>query len=114
MTLSNELAGIWRLSSYCQPATISTCTNVDVPANKSVLIKFSNDGTFDEYYENTKPGEYAFLGCGGGIYKKEGNNVRITAVCMSSMNGKLIPLISVSRNRLVLNPFDTGEYIFVR
>lgn len=114
VTPSNELVGTWRLSSYCKPATSSTCTPVDVPTNKRVLISFANDGSFGESYENTNVGEYAFLGCGSGDYKLEGNNVRIRALCMSSMNGRLIPLVSIEANRLVMNPFGTGNYIFVK
>ncbi len=111
---SNELVGTWRLIAYCKPVSSSTCTTIAMPAEKGVFISFDNDGTFNESYENTKPVEYAFLGCGGGAYKIEGSNVRITAICMSSMSGKLMQIVSVKNARLVLNPFGTGEYSFVR
>lgn len=111
---SNDIVGTWRLATYCKPTSSSACTTVDVPANKGVFISFDRAGRFTETYENTKPVEYAFLGCGSGSYSLEGDSVRITAVCMSSLGGKLMPLISVNANRLVLRPFDSGEYIFVR
>ncbi|AKD57693.1 lipocalin-like domain-containing protein [Spirosoma radiotolerans] len=110
----NNLIGTWRLITYCKPASSSTCMTVDVPSNKGVFITFNYAGEFNEFYENTKPVEYSFLGCFGGNYKTEGNNIRIMAACMSSMNGKLIPLLSLTGNRLVLNPYSTGEYVFIR
>lgn len=110
---ANALMGTWRLSTYCKPGT-STCTTVNVPSDKGVFVTFDYDGKFNEFYENTKPVEYSFLGCGSGGYKIEGNNVRIMALCMSSMNGKQMPVVSINATQLVLNPFGTGEYIFVR
>ena len=114
ITPSNELVGSWRLTNYCQPTSSSACTSINVPSTKHVIVAFENDGEFNEYYENTKPNEYSFLGCGSGSYSIEGSNIRIIAVCMSSTQGKLMQLVSVNRNQLVLNPFGSGEYIFVR
>lgn len=108
----NELIGTWKLTSYCKPAGSTTCTPLTVPTDKGVFIAFANDKTFNEFYQNTKPIDYSFLGCGGGSYEIEDQAVRIRAVCMSSMNGQLIKLISVSSTRLVLNPYGIGEYIF--
>ncbi|AEI50216.1 hypothetical protein [Runella slithyformis] len=108
----NELVGTWKLISYCKPAGGIDCTQITVPNDKGVFVSFSNDKTFNEFYQNTKPIDYSFLGCGGGSYEIEDKNVRIRAVCMSSMNGQLIKLMSVSSTRMVLNPYGTGEYIF--
>ncbi|MVM39404.1 hypothetical protein GO730_20520 [Spirosoma sp. HMF3257] len=114
LTPMDDLVGTWQLTSYCKPVSGSACTAVTIPSNKSVLVTFGTNGTFTESYENTKPGEYSFLGCGSGKYSIEGNNVRITALCMSSLGGKLMPVVSIEATRLVLNPFGTGEYVFVR
>lgn len=114
LTPMDGLEGTWRLTSYCKPASSSACTAVTIPATQGVYVSFGKNGVFTESYENTKPGEYSFLGCGSGKYVIEGNNVRITALCMSSLGGKLMPVVSITANRLVLNPFGTGEYIFVR
>ncbi|MCP1385615.1 lipocalin-like domain-containing protein [Runella salmonicolor] len=108
----NELVGTWKLISYCKPTGSTNCTPITVPNDKGVFVTFSNDKQFNEYFQNTKPIEYAFLGCGGGSYEIEDKNVRIRAVCMSSSNGRLIELVSLSSKRLVLNPYGTGEYIF--
>lgn len=111
---ANELVGTWRLTTYCKPISSPACTTVDVPSNKGVYISFDNDGKFNEFYENTRPVEHGFLGCGGGGYKIEGNDVRIMAICMSSMSGRLIKLVSIDDKRLILSPFETSEYTFVR
>lgn len=108
----NELVGTWKLISFCKPTGSTACTQGTVPTGKGVFIAFANDKTFNEFYQNTKPIDYSFLGCGGGSYEIEDQSVRIRAVCMSSLNGQLIKLISVSSTRLVLNPYGTGEYIF--
>ncbi|GAB3778036.1 hypothetical protein GCM10028818_26200 [Spirosoma horti] len=114
MLYSNELVGVWQLTTYCKPTSDSTCTTVNVPSDKGVFVSFDNTGKFNEFYENTKPVDYSFLGCGGGSYKIEGSKVRIIAVCMSSLNGRLVQVVSNSESRLTLNPFGTSEYIFVR
>lgn len=85
-----------------------------MPSDKGVLIALDDAGQFNEFYENTKPIDYSFLGCGGGSYQLEGGNLRIRAVCMSSLNGRLIKLVSLTDTRLVLSPFTTGDYIFIR
>ncbi|RZM06430.1 MAG: hypothetical protein EOO88_53410 [Pedobacter sp.] len=110
---ANELVGTWRLITYCKPTSDSTCTSVTVPSDKGVFISFDNTGRFNEFYENTKPVDYSFLGCGGGSYELEGGNLRIRAVCMSSLSGRLVKLVSTSGNRLTLNPFGPGDYVFV-
>jgi len=110
----NGLVGVWQLTNYCKPTSDSTCTTVNVPSDKGVFVSFDDTGKFNEFYENTKPVDYSFLGCGGGNYKMEGNDVRIMALCMSSMNGRLMKLVSITDNRLVLNSFGTSEYVFVR
>ncbi|MBD2703844.1 lipocalin family protein [Spirosoma sp. BT702] len=111
---ANKLVGTWQLINYCQPTTSAACAQVSVPTDKGVFITFTNDGTFNEYYQNTKPIEYGFLGCGSGDYTLEGDGVRIRALCMSSTQGRLMKIVSVDTKQLVLNPFDTGEYVFVK
>lgn len=112
--LPNGLMGTWQLINYCKPTGTSTCTEVTVPSDKGVFIRFDNSGKFDEFYQNTKPLEYSFLGCFGGNYTIEGDAIRIRAGCMSSSNGQLIKLVTIDNSRLVLNPFGTGEYMFVK
>ncbi|RDB06358.1 lipocalin-like domain-containing protein [Runella aurantiaca] len=108
----NELVGTWKLISYCKPTGSTNCTQITIPNDKGVFVTFTNDKQFNEYFQNTKPIEYAFLGCGGGSYEIEDKNIRIRALCMSSSNGRLIELVSLTSKRLVLNPYGTGEYIF--
>lgn len=108
------LIGKWKLVSYCSPSGVNNCSETKVPSNKGVFVSFSNSGTFDETYKNTIPVDYAFLGCGSGSYELENGDVRIRASCMSSTNGRLIKIQSVSEKKLVLIPFDKGEYIFER
>ncbi|WP_428658307.1 hypothetical protein [Runella sp.] len=110
--IDNELTGTWKLLSYCKPTGSSTCTQVTVPTDKGVFISFSTRNEFNEYYQNTKPVDYSFLGCGGGSYEMEDKHIRIRALCMSSSNGQLFQLVSVTSQRLVLNPFGSGEYVF--
>ncbi|GAB3708380.1 hypothetical protein GCM10027592_43450 [Spirosoma flavus] len=109
---ANALVGTWRLINYCQPTTGSTCAQTIIPTDKGVFVTFTNQGVFNEYYENTKPVDYAFLGCGSGDYSLEDNAVRIRAICMSSNQGRLMKIVSVNAKQLVLNPFDTGDYVF--
>ncbi len=111
---ADQLAGTWRLITYCKPATSSTCTTVTIPSGKGVFITFDRSGAFTEFYENTIPVEYGFLGCGPGRYAVEGNDVRIIAGCMSSSNGRLMPFTFLASNRIVIRPFSTGDYVFVR
>ena len=111
---ANGLVGTWRLTTYCKPASNSSCTSITVPAGKNVFVFFDNDGRFNETYENTKPVEYGFLGCGSGNYAIEGNKVRIRALCMSSSTGQLYDIVSISASQLVMNPFGVGEYVFVK
>lgn len=114
VTPANQFVGTWRLTTYCKPTSGSACTLVTIPAGKNVYIFFGNDGKFNETYENTKPVEYGFLGCGSGDYSIEGDKVRIRALCMSSSNGKLYNIVSIGTHQLVQNPFGTGEYVFIR
>ncbi|MFN8343583.1 MAG: lipocalin family protein [Spirosomataceae bacterium] len=108
----NELIGTWKLISYCKPGGTITCNQVTVPTDKGVFISFTNDKKFNEYYQNTKPADYAFLGCGGGGYELEEDHIRIRASCMSSSNGQLYKLVSLTAKRLVMNPFGSGDYVF--
>ena len=114
---ANDLVGNWRLLTYCksnmQPGTTG-CTALSVPADKSVIVSFANDGRFNETYQNTFPRDYAFLGCGGGNYEIKGKQVRIQAACMSSMSGQLFDLVSVDKTRLVINAGFLGDYVFER
>ena len=117
VTSANDLVGNWRLLSYCklniQPGTTG-CTAVTIPADKAVIVSFTIDGKFNETYQNTRPDTYAFLGCGGGSYDVRSKQVRIQAVCMSSTNGQLYDLVSVEKNRLVINAGFLGDYVFER
>ena len=110
---ADPILGTWRLISYCK-ADAPTCTPTTLPSDKSVLVTFGTDGTFTEVYRNTRPIEYSFLGCGGGSFVMESGNVRIRAVCQSSLSGQLVKITSVTANKLVLNPFGTGDYLFTR
>lgn len=110
----NRLLSTWQLISYCKPTSSSTCTLVTVPSNKGVFISFDQTGQFNESYQNTKPVEHCFLGCGGGNFTTEGDSLRIRAVCMSSLSGRLIKVVSLTNSQLILNPFGTGEYVFNR
>lgn len=112
--IASGLEGTWQLISYCKPTGTSTCTPVNVPSDKGVFVSFDQTGQFNESYQNTKPIEYGFLGCGGGNFTVEGDSLRIRAGCMSSSNGRLIKLVSLSTGQLILNPFGTGEYVFIR
>lgn len=108
------IVGKWKLTSYCKPTGTNSCANTTVPDSKRVFIEFSIKGGFNETYKGTIPVEYAFLGCGSGDYTIENGDVRIRAMCMSSTLGRLIKIKSVSDKKLVLIPFNTGEYIFER
>ena len=110
----NGLVGKWKLTSYCKPTGTNTCTNITIPDNKRVIVEFSGKGSFNETYKGTIAAEYAFLGCGSGDYAIENGDVRIRAMCMSSTMGRLIKIKSVSEKKLILIPFETGEYIFER
>ncbi len=117
---TSPLEGNWRLVSYCQPKTDSTCTPIVVPADKIVLINLNEKGEFKETYVNTIPIHYAFLGCGSGSFQMEGSYLQIRALCMSSLDGKLFKTTFLDPNRLILNPvtqdrkLQTGEYILER
>lgn len=108
------LVGKWKLISFCQPSASYSCTDEKVPSSKGVFVTFTKAKTFNETYKNTIAVEYAFLGCGGGNYELENGDVRIRASCMSSSNGRLIKIQSISEKKMVLVPFDKGEYIFER
>jgi hypothetical protein len=108
----NDLVGTWKLISYCKPGGTITCNKVTVPSDKGVFISFTNDKKFNEYYQNTKPVDYAFLGCGGGSYEIENQDIRIRASCMSSSNGQLFKFVSLTSKHLTLNPFGSGDYVF--
>ncbi|ADB41779.1 lipocalin family protein [Spirosoma linguale] len=112
--IASGLEGTWRLTNYCKPTGSSTCVPVTVPSDKGVFIRFDQTGQFDESYQNTKPIEYSFLGCGGGSFTVEGDSLRIRAVCMSSLSGRLVKVVSLTNSQLILNPFGTGEYVFNR
>ncbi|MFD0878306.1 lipocalin family protein [Massilia pinisoli] len=105
----NLIVGKWRLISYCKPTGTNSCDNTTVPDSKRVFVEFSSKGSFTETYKSTIPVEYAFLGCGGGGYEMENGDVRIRALCMSSSNGQLIKIKSLTDKQLILMPFGTGE-----
>ena len=111
---ANELVGNWRLTLYARNGTTSV-NPVSVPADKAVLVSFASDGRFSESYQNTRPADYAFLGCGGGSYEMVGKQVRIRATCMSSLAGQLFDIVSVDGKRLTLAPGSAlGFYTFER
>lgn len=107
-----NLIGTWKLAELCKPVSQSACDKITVPSDKGVFIAFSTKNEFREFYQNTKPIEYAFLGCGGGSYQTEGQDLRIRAVRMSSLDGRLVKVVSLTPGRLVMNPYGTGEYVF--
>lgn len=112
VSAENGLVGTWKLISYCKPGGTITCNLVTVPTDKGVFISFTNKKEFNEFYQNTKPVDYAFLDCGGGSYEIEDQNIRIRALCMSSSNGRLYKLVSLTDKRLVLDPYGSGDYVF--
>lgn len=112
LIVQENFIGTWRLVQYCKPTGQKTCEQVRVPADKGVFIAFSTKNEFREIYEDTKPIEYGFLGCGPGTYQVEDGKLRIRAACMSSLNGQLFDVVSVTQRRLILNPFGSGEYVF--
>ena len=111
----NELVGNWRLVGYVRDALVSSAP-VSVPLDKTVLVTFTSNGTFNETYANTRPVDYAFLGCGGGSYELSGKQIRIRAACMSSLSGQTFDLVSVDSNRLTISPGSgsSGYYNFER
>ena len=110
----NDIVGKWRLISYCQASggLISGCFQVTIPTDKAVYVEFSSKGAFNETYKNTIPADYAFLGCGMGSYEIEEGKVRIRAMCMSSLAGKLVEINTLTSKKLILQPFPKTEYIF--
>lgn len=106
------LIGTWRLVELCKPVG-PTCTQTRVPADKGVFVAFTTRNEILEWYENQdkKPVEYAFLGVGG-TYRIEGKNLRIFPFLSSSTQGRLAEVISLTPQKLVLNPYGTGEYVF--
>ncbi|MBA4848932.1 lipocalin family protein [Emticicia sp. BO119] len=111
-----DITGKWRLISYCYPSggLSSGCQPVIVPDSKGVYIEFSSKGAFNETYKNTIPADYAFMGCGSGSYEISDKNIRIRAMCMSSTEGKLVEISSLSNKKLILKPYTVGEYVFVK
>lgn len=114
LTPENSIVGKWRLVSYCMPSggLASGCQQIVVPDNKEVYVEFSEKGTFNETYKNTIAADYAFLGCGDGSYEIENGSVRIKAMCMSSLAGRLVEINSVTSKKLVLKPFFSSEFVF--
>jgi hypothetical protein len=113
---ANEYVGTWKLVSFCKSNGSNPCTTTVVPLDKGVFISFTNDGKFEEFYENTKPFEYSFFGCfGRGEYEVLGTDLRIVTGCMSSIKGYRFPVVSVDSKRLVLAYyFGNSEYTFER
>lgn len=109
-----NIVGKWRLVSYCKSpgGLVSGCQKIIIPKNKAVYIEFSKKGTFKETYKNTIAADFAFLGCGSGSYSVENGDVRIKAICMSSMDGMLIEMNSLTSKKMVLKPLFISEYIF--
>lgn len=111
---ANELVGNWRLTTFARNGNTSV-NPVSVPTDKTVLVSFANNSTFNETYQNTRAADYAFLGCGGGSYEIVGKQVRIRAACMSSMAGQLFDVVSVDAKRLSLSSGNAlGFYTFER
>lgn len=108
-----KLIGTWRLVELCKSTGPTTCTQVRVPADKGVFVAFTTRNEVLEYYENQdkRPVEYAFMG-GSGSYRVEGQKVRIFLPFMSTPNGRLVEVVSLTPQRMVLNPYGTGEYVF--
>lgn len=108
-----KLIGTWRLIEYCKPTGQTTCTKITVPSDKGVFVAFTTRNEVIEWYENQdkRPVEYAFLGVGGS-YQIEGKNLRILTYASSSSQGRLVEVVSLTPQRMVLNPYGTGEYVF--
>ena len=109
---ANDLVGTWRLTTYCRPNATGSCDDVKVPANKHVYISFSNELKFNETYEGTIPVEYGFLGCGGGSYWLDGDELRILASCMSSTYGRPYHFRLTNQQLVLENLSVAGEYVF--
>lgn len=109
-----NIVGKWRLVSYCKPSggLASGCLQITLPESKGVYIEFSKKGTFNETYKNTIAADFAFLGCGDGSYNVENGSVRIKALCMSSLEGRLIEINSLTSKKMVLKPLFMSEYVF--
>lgn len=109
-----NIVGKWRLVSYCKPSggLASGCQEIILPENKAVYVEFSKKGTFNETYKNTIAADYAFLGCGSGGYNLENGSVRIKATCMSSLDGTLIEISSLTSKKLVLKHRFLSEFVF--
>lgn len=109
-----NIVGKWRVVSYCKPSggLISGCQEIILPESKAVYVEFSKKGTFNETYKNTIAADYAFLGCGAGSYNIENGSVRIKALCMSSLEGMLIEINSLTSQKMVLKPLFMSEYVF--
>ncbi|MBO0937051.1 hypothetical protein J2I47_10890 [Fibrella sp. HMF5335] len=114
-TPASDLVGNWRLVGYVRNALTSSAP-VSVPSDKTVLVTFASDGTFNETYSNTRPVEYAFLGCGPGSYELTDKQIRIQAVCMSSLSGRVFDLVAVDSKRLSISTGagSLGYYNFER
>jgi len=113
-TPKSAIVGKWKLVTYCRPLEDKACNKITVPAEKYVFVEFSNNGEFNEYYKGTIPAEHAFLGCGMGMYEIENGDVRIRAMCMSSLQGALIKIKSISATQLVMSYLENNEYVFER
>lgn len=107
-----NLIGTWRLVELCKPVG-PNCTQTRVPADKGVFVTFSTRNEVLEWYENQDKRlvEYAFFG-GSGNYRVEGRKVRVFLPFMSTPNGRLVEVVSLTPQKLVMNPYGTGEYVF--
>ncbi len=109
-----NIIGKWRLVSYCKPSggLASGCQQITIPENKAVYVEFSKKGDYNETYQNTIAADFAFLGCGAGSYNVENGNLRIKAICMSSLEGMLIEINSLTSKKLILKPHFMSAYVF--
>lgn len=111
---SNLIVGEWQL----QKTEVEQSGNIvkkNKPNKAEVLVRFDQNGEFNETYKNVFPVDFGFLGCGGGNYELEGENgLRIRATCMSSLSGQKFTIIDVSTKELILTNDFGSKFSFGR
>ncbi|MDP5119991.1 MAG: hypothetical protein NWQ46_00220, partial [Spirosomaceae bacterium] len=111
---ANLIVGEWQL----QKTEVEQSGNIvkkNKPNKAEVLVRFDQNGEFNETYKNVFPVDFGFLGCGGGNYELEGENgLRIRATCMSSLSGQKFTIIDVSTKELILTNDFGSKFSFGR
>lgn len=110
----NLLVGEWSLEE-AERLINGTPTTVKVPRDVAVIVEFSKKNEFKESYKNTVAKAHSFLACGGGTYElEEANKIRIRAVCMSSLSGRVFIISKLSESQLILTDEIGGTFSFAR